>query len=1830
MRYTLLLFLLLMPVAVHGFSVEVEIGPDPDMAVLGDGPTVEANSSPARLLEVVVLPPGWRVAGYRVISEEWVRADGSAAEPADPAETGDLVYVGSGMFFGYNLLMVAAEPVRLTADGSETLRGMRLGIECEEGAAGLTAARRGELTDAFLEAALREAFGVDVSGQGTWAVTAATDWITDGPSLDGSAVDCVIVTNDDLAAEFERLAAWHDLMGIRTVVRTVGWIESRYPGADSPERIRNFLKDAYSKWGTVYALLGGDPAVVPMRVLEYDWLWSYTAETADEISVDCYYSNLDGDWNGDGDQNFGEGGSYSDDDGIDAYADIVVGRAPVESVDEAKTFVDKTILYTRGGRQGDWYDRTVFMAQIVFREPEFDGAQFAESILEHFPDNYEQIKLYEKYEAYDDAIPETLENCVSYMSQGAGIVSHIGHGDFFRLNLGQEMMWRWQVDSLSNDSTFFFMYMMNCASANPGVESIAKNFVRNPTGGAVAVIGNQIFAAPRNGLDLEESVFELMFGSDNLTLGVVTTIPRHTYALPSRNYPWWTYLNNILYGDPCIRIWESTPGSLEVSGAASIGLGDSLYTVTVGDGGLAVEGATVVLSGERGEYGAALTDASGEAVVRYRPRGPGAVDLVVGADGYLPSETSLSVAGSGGRLYVSSMAVNDSEAGTYTGNGDSEAGWGERFGLGAGVTNGGSGTLAGVTGTLSPVAGCSIRVDVEFTGPETDPPVYLGSSCESPQAVPFKIGGSDRAFGRCTRDLGEQDGCWIWLDSRGWHFRMAGVGEEGYAYRCSIEVFGDVSGYLGVQLEDGDMLAAGDGYFVLAGELAGKDYEDGFDFQSGRDCGVTIHDAVESYGEVGSNEVIRYFDVELTGDACDGLPVWFELGLEDGGGERWYDWFPVVAAAGLPRVEVFSGFGGFPYDFNIGLRNTGGGGLKGLTGTVRAIEGITLSDSTSSYGDLASGEYSDGDDYSFTGAAGNATVEIEIKDAFGRVWLDTVYERTVDAPENVTYSVGDGYAELRWDPSADERVHHYEIYRGAETFESELVGVAEGHSRFVDSEVSAEEDYFYEVRARDDMGNGSEFTAELEVWTAAPYLDGFPVEIRGAAWSSPVAGDADHDGLKEIFVGSRGQDLAAFDVNGVPLYGYPYTCTCEVRSSPALADLDGDGTLECVFGIGMDVVGGPSCTEIVALNHDGSPVNPANNPGIGSGAPGWPRTVGSVVRSAPAVYDLDDDGHIEIIIGTMGKVDGYGPVYAYRYDGSPYLEGEPVFGQCTNVIWTSPCIADLDDDDKPEVIVVDLSGSIYIWKWDGGAYLADSTGLLADTDAAFWASPAAGDVDGDGALEIVAVNDWGHVYVWNHDGSPVGGDGGRVASLGGTCWSDPALADFDGDGALEIVFGLGPDPGRLIILEGDGSPYGNDEVVFTSKRSLGWVSPAIADIDEDGELEIIACSVDAWVYGLNPDGTHARGFPRRIDGFIYSSPLIDDLDMDGDMELVVAGYDSRIHVWDLKAPYSTEAVPWGMYHHDIWHTGMAGFEAPGDTLPPSHTIGVFQGTVVDRVLDIYVAPSEFTESAPIVRIGTASGREALAVEAVPSTARTFRAHHMTEAASAETVLVSSTDLSGNAATEERVITYSRLVDGELVALSFDGTLEVRSGLAPGAPVVGILPFDRAYLAVGDDMVAERLYNVCTFGAGGETLRLSMLAGSDEAVYMYDGGWVQAAGQFREGGSLVLPEAGPGIYGLGKRLEPVDGALRISLAGPNPFSGECRISLAGAPASRVRVRVFDVRGRLVAGIYEGELGESGDIVWTGRDGGGRKVSSGIYFINAESSSASVSRKLIYVR
>ncbi len=313
-------------------------------------------------------------------------------------------------------------------------------------------------------------------------------------------------------------------------------------------------------------------------------------------------------------------------------------------------------------------------------------------------------------------------------------------------------------------------------------------------------------------------------------------------------------------------------------------------------------------------------------------------------------------------------------------------------------------------------------------------------------------------------------------------------------------------------------------------------------------------------------------------------------------------------------------------------------------------------------------------------------------------------------------------------------------------------------------------------------------------------------------------------------------------------------------SSPALADINGDGDLEVILG---DLNG-----HLHVLDpHTGAPL------------PGWPVQVGSPIATSPAVGDVDGDGLVDIVI-CFGYRDTHtelpqvtpqnqGGIASYRADGSLISVHYP-----------------LDRFHN--------SGALYP---DGYA-------------EHFNASPALGDMDGDGVLEIVvgahdqyiyAINAVGGAADYAADGSFVGFNEG-VTGLGR---DSIYRRDNDGDGRWD------EDP------LGDMTPYPNSA---STPFPGGDGAPGFAGVDDDGDGLIDeghphdddedsdrgegGAGIDlAWV---NED---EHEWPFTPADSIWASAALCDLDLDGDLDAIVPADFSgvpgihtphaKIHVNDL-------------------------------------------------------------------------------------------------------------------------------------------------------------------------------------------------------------------------------------------------------------------------------------------------------------------------------------------
>lgn len=96
---------------------------------------------------------------------------------------------------------------------------------------------------------------------------------------------------------------------------------------------------------------------------------------------------------------------------------------------------------------------------------------------------------------------------------------------------------------------------------------------------------------------------------------------------------------------------------------------------------------------------------------------------------------------------------------------------------------------------------------------------------------------------------------------------------------------------------------------------------------------------------------------------------------------------------------------------------------------------------------------------------------------------------------------------------------------------------------------------------------------------------------------------------------------------------------------------------------------------------------------------------------------------------------------------------------------------------------------------------------------------------------------------------------------------------------------------------------------------------------------------------------------------------------------------------------------------------------------------------------------------------------------------------------------------------------------------------------------------------------------------------------------------------------------------------VDGPARGSdvMAAPNPFSEDTRIVFSVKNDGLVRVDVFDISGRLVSTLLNGEVGRgSYSVTWNGRDETGTAVPSGQYFARIEVQGDVRTQKIIFIQ
>jgi hypothetical protein len=543
-------------------------------------------------------------------------------------------------------------------------------------------------------------------------------------SLAPGEYEYVIITGSDYVDEFQPLADWKGQKGVPDTIVTRSWIEANYSGYDVREEIRNFIIDAYGSWGTRWVLLGGDTNVIPSRIgFAMACEAGYHPADEDSIRADLYFSDLDGDWDADGDHIYGEVA-----DSVDLYADVFVGRASVSSQSEATAWVNKVLLYERTP-QPDQALKMLFAAEELWAWPTYtDGGVHKDMIDDQsIPPRFDPIK-----KLYESQGNENADSVRYYINQGQNLINHDGHCWYDVMSMGSGTFSPTDMDNLINADEPAILYSIGCWPAAFDYDCMAEHWTNNPNGGGVAFVGNSRYGwgSPGNPgygySDIYDSrFFHELFVNGQFHIGATLAAAKAHYVPKSRManvYRIHQYEVNLL-GDPEMPIWTDTPGALTVTHPDHIPVGLTHVEVTVTDGGDPVAGARVSVQAANGLCWRGTTGLNGQVNPQLTVPAADSAIITVTAQNYYPHQEAVDVLTAGPFVVRSGETIDDAG-----GNGNGELNPGETVDLTVVLQNSGTQTVFGVSAILRSSDELAAVLDSTGTYGDLSPGDTAGSS----------------------------------------------------------------------------------------------------------------------------------------------------------------------------------------------------------------------------------------------------------------------------------------------------------------------------------------------------------------------------------------------------------------------------------------------------------------------------------------------------------------------------------------------------------------------------------------------------------------------------------------------------------------------------------------------------------------------------------------------------------------------------------------------------------------------------------------------------------------------------------------------------------------------------------------------------------------------------------------------------------------------------------------------------------------------------------------------------------------------------------------------
>jgi hypothetical protein len=331
--------------------------------------------------------------------------------------------------------------------------------------------------------------------------------------------------------------------------------------------------------------------------------------------------------------------------------------------------------------------------------------------------------------------------------------------------------------------------------------------------------------------------------------------------------------------------------------------------------------------------------------------------------------------------------------------------------------------------------------------------------------------------------------------------------------------------------------------------------------------------------------------------------------------------------------------------------------------------------------------------------------------------------------------------------------------------------------------------------------------------TPRPFPVGAPVNTTG--YNAPAPGDVDGDGLLDVVIGVIGGAFGPSRSSVDNLYllrqespGEWRTVTSRLipmidvgsESTPTLGDIDGDGDLDLLIGNRIDP-GNNKVANIFWYENVGTATEPSF---VERGTLPGPHEF----QSAPVLVDLDGDGLLDLVVGSWRD-----QVQFWRNTGTAgapaWTLADTALVTITRGSNTTPALADIDGDGLLDLVIGESTGQVNLYR-NVGTRTQPSFELVSDNfqaiDVGRRSAPLLADLSGDGKPDLLIGSEEGELRLWINRSTP--GEFRFEADADFVLLTDPyaapAAGDLDGDGDLDLI--VGTLSGGLRHLEATNRP----------------------------------------------------------------------------------------------------------------------------------------------------------------------------------------------------------------------------------------------------------------------------------------------------------------------------------------------------------------------------------------------------------------------------------------